>query len=280
MDNHNKSIWIGGIVLACLVVGLGVYYFFFYQPAKEPVPVGKPAIKEPLLPPAEKPAKEEEKEVSQLPPVELNQSDDLVRQQAKDLSSHPKWAIWLKIKGLIQRLTAAVDNIAQGLSPRAHLNFLAPQKSFTVLKKGGKLYVDPRSYQRYNIVADVIHSLDAEASVRIYKLLKPLFQKAYQELGYPNQDFQEALIQAMVELLRTPVVKGEILLEEEEGVVTYQMADYSLENLSEAQKHLLRMGPENVRKIQGKLREMARVLGVPENRLPKPREYTTGPKGS
>jgi hypothetical protein len=84
----------------------------------------------------------------------------------------------------------------------------------------------------------------------------------------------------MVELLRTPVVKGDILLEEEEGVVTYQMADYSLENLSEAQKHLLRMGPENIRKIQGKLREMARALGVPENQLPKPREYTTGAKGS
>jgi hypothetical protein len=280
MDNHNKSMWIGGIVLACLVVGLGVYYFFFYQPAKEPVPVGKPAIKEPLPPPSEKAAKEEEKEAPQLPPVELNQSDELVRQQAKDLSSHPKWAIWLKIKGLIRRMTAAVDNIAQGLSPRAHLGFLAPQNAFTALKKGGKLYLDPRSYQRYNTVADVFHSLDAEASVRVYKLLKPLFQKAYQELGHPNREFQEALVQAMVELLRTPVVKGDILLEEEEGVVTYQMADYSLENLSEAQKHLLRMGPENIRKIQGKLREMARALGVPENQLPKSREYTTGAKGS
>ena len=280
MDNQNKSIWIGGIVLACVVVGLGIYYFFFYQPAKEPVPVGKPAIKEPLPPPSEKAAKEEEKEVSQLPPVELNQTDELVRQQAKDLSSHPKWAIWLKIKDLIRRMTAAVDNIAQGLSPRADLGFLAPQKGFTVLKKDGKLYLDPRSYHRYNTVADVFHSLDAEASVKVYKLLKPLFQKAYRELGYPNREFQEALLQAIVELLRTPVVKGEILLEEEEGVVTYQMADYSLENLHEAQKHLLRMGPENIRKIQGKLREMARALGVPENQLPTPREYTTGPKGS
>ncbi len=279
MDNHNKSIWIGVIVLACAVIALGVYFFFFYQPAREPLPSARPTVKELLPPPSEKAAKEEEKEASLLPPVELDESDELVRQQAKDLSSHPRWAIWLKIKDLIRKMTAAVDNIAQGLSPRAEFRFLAPQKAFTVLKKGGKLYLDPQSYHRYNLVADVFHSLDAEASVKVYRLLRPLFQKAYRELGYPEREFQEAILQAMVELLRTPVVKGEILLEEEEKVVTYQMSDYSLENLHEAQKHLLRMGPENTRKIQGKLREIARALGVPENQLPMPREYTS-PKGS
>jgi hypothetical protein len=37
--------------------------------------------------------------------------------------------------------------------------------------------------------------------------------------------------------------------------------DPDLENLTAAQKHLLRMGPENIRVIQAKLREIAQALG-------------------
>jgi len=33
------------------------------------------------------------------------------------------------------------------------------------------------------------------------------------------------------------------------------------------------MGPQNTRKIQNKLREMAAALGVPENQLPQPQVY-------
>jgi hypothetical protein len=40
-----------------------------------------------------------------------------------------------------------------------------------------------------------------------------------------------------------------------------------LEELSPAQKHLLRMGPANVQKIQSKLRELASALGVSSSEL-------------
>ncbi len=86
-------------------------------------------------------------------------------------------------------------------------------------------------------------------------------------MGYPEEDFDKTLDEAIVELLKVPVVKGEILLESK--VISYAMADPKLEDLSEAQKHLLRMGPENVRKIQAKLREIGLALGIPENKLPK-----------
>ena len=63
-------------------------------------------------------------------------------------------------------------------------------------------------------------------------------------------------------------MKGDIAVVE--GVTTYQMADENLEDLEDAQRDLLRMGPQNIRKVQNKLREMAMALGVPENQLPKP----------
>ena len=188
----------------------------------------------------------------------------------------PKLAEWLKVSDLIRRIfTAAVDNIAHGASPRAHLKFLTPSKSFSVVKKGEELYLNPQSYRRYDLVADAFASLDAKGCARIFREVKPLFQEAYRELGYPDQDFEETLVQAIKVLLDTPIVKGDIVVVE--GVTTYQMADDNLEDLEDAQRDLLRMGPQNIRKVQNKLREMAMALGVPENQLPKPKAYATQP---
>jgi hypothetical protein len=280
VGNKKKGLWIGVVALACIAIGLVVYYYFFYirVPKKEPIPIPPPVVKEaPPAPLPEKVVREEEKKIPEVSLPKLGQSDEIVREKAKDLASNPKLADWLKIKNIIRRITAAVDSIADGHSPRASLKFLAPKKEFSVKKKGEKLYINPQSYARYNLVADVFQSLNAEGTVRVFKELKPLFQDAYRELGYPDRDFQDTLIRAIKELLRTPVVKGDILLEEkEEKVISYSMlsmADEKLEDLSDAQKNLLRMGPKNIAKIQGKLREIAGALGVPENQLPKSLVY-------
>jgi hypothetical protein len=274
-------LWVGVGVLACVAIGL-VLYFFHIRSSKQPAPVEKitprPVVKEtPPLPPPPKVVKEEEKKTLPLTLPKLGQSDEGIREKAKGLSLNPMLADWLRANNIIRRITAAVDSIAEGQSPRASLKFLAPQKDFSVQKKGEKLYINPKSYTRYNLAVDVFESLSAEGIVRVFKEFKPLFQEAYRELGYRDRDFQDTLIRAIKELLRAPVVKSDILLEEggEKAVssVAATMADEKLEDLSDAQKHLLRMGPKNTAKIQGKLREIAQALGVPENQLPKSRVF-------
>ena len=49
----------------------------------------------------------------------------------------------------------------------------------------------------------------------------------------------------------------------EQLIVTYAWADDELEALSGAQRHFLRMGPENVSLIQGKLRELRAAMAAP-----------------
>jgi hypothetical protein len=124
----------------------------------------------------------------------------------------------------------------------------------------------------------VFSSIDAQKAGQTFEILKPLFQAAYRELGYPKKDFQDTLVQAIIVLLLTPAVQGDILLEEEETGINYRFADPELERLLEAQKHLIRMGPENSRKIQSKLFQIAVALGAPEHKLPKPRVFTTAKK--
>lgn len=261
-----KGKWIALGIVGIIVIGLGGYYLFSGKPAKEPLPVTEPPKSETAVP-APKPSLETAKEPLPAARPNLAESDDWVRQKGQALSAEPGWAQWLANKNLIRRLTAAVVNISEGKSPRKHLSFLGSQKPFSALKKEGGLYLDPQTYDRYNLVTEIISRMEAVKAVGVFKELSPLFQDAYRELGYPQGEFQAVLIHAVKELLLAPVVEGDIRLKE--AVLSYWVVDNNLEDLSEAQKHLLRMGPQNTRKIQKKLREMVLLLGATEAQLPK-----------
>lgn len=130
MEN-NKGIWVGSVLLVCAAAGLGVFFHHFL--------VRPPTVKEPP-PPPQQAVRTEEKTVSPAPPLKLEQSDDLIRARAKELSSHPKLADWLKTEDLIRRITAAVEGIAAGNSPRDGLDFLGPRKGFAVKNKGESFF--------------------------------------------------------------------------------------------------------------------------------------------
>ena len=269
---ENRKVVVLGIVIFLALAGLFALYYFLVlrKGAKEAAP-------QVVAPGATAAAATEAVpgaagDLLSLPPVELDKSDELLRQLAQDLSAHPRLALWLRRSEIIRSFVAAVDNVANGLSPKPQLEFLAPAGGFKAVSRGGTLTVDSASYDRYNVAADVFVSLDAKASIRLYRSLKPLFQQAYRDLGYPNQDFEATLVQAVMELLGVPVVDGRPAIEK--TVTAYVYLDPELESLSQAQKQFLRLGPESVQVAQTKLREMALELGVPENRLPKPRLFT------
>jgi hypothetical protein len=256
---EQKKVIIAGIIFVILIAAAAViYYFFFYskpQVSEETTPIGQeqPVVEGKVQP--------EDEKVEPLD-VSLDESDDLVRKLAGELSSHPKLAMWLMSEELIRKFVAAVDNIANGQSPVPQIDFFKPDGDFGVVDEAGEFFIDPESYKRYDLVAEVFASLDPKGCVTLYKQLKPAIQDAYRDLGYPDTDFDGTLKKAIMELLKVPVVKNDIQLEKK--VVTYAMVDTDLESLSSAQKNLLRMGPENVRVIQGQLRSMSQSLGFLE----------------
>jgi hypothetical protein len=271
MEEHTKVSLIAVTLIALIGLLFGIYYFLIRekpQPVKPPIKIEKKAEKI-----SEKKFIEKKEKIPELIGIDLNNSDNKIRELAKRISSHPLFISWLNQEDLIRRFTVVVDNIANGESPRPHLQFLAPKGKFKAIKKKGKIFISPESYRRYNFIADVIASLDTKVCAEIYRIVKPLIQQAYKELGYPEKDFDETLKEAIIELLKTPIIEGEIELREK--VVTYKIADPKLEELSPAQKHLLRMGTENVLKIQDKLRDLALELGISEDELPEPIIYST-----
>lgn len=242
------------IVAAVLLFGLTAAYVFLRRPAETPAAanVTKP-------PPA--PAVQEQ---TTLPP--LDEMDPVVRELVRKLSSNPVVAAWLTTDSLILNFVAVTSRIANGVTPVAELKSVGPVPRFVTRTVRGNTYIDRSSYRRYDRYAQAIAALDARGVAELYTTLKPRVKEGYDRLTSGDDSFDPVLERAIVELLRVPVVEGEVELYPH-GTV-WAFADPQLQDMSAAQKQLLRMGPQNVRAVQSKLREIAAGLGIPASRLP------------
>lgn len=245
-----------GVLILALAAG---YVFLRRAPSQPSVPAEG---REPIVP------AQQGEPGDQIPLPPLDQMDALVRQLVGGLSSHPTVAAWLTTDGLILNFVVVTSRIANGVTPVVELKAVGPVPRFRTRGSQDILSIDPSSYRRYDRHAEAVSALDARGTAQLYATLKPRVRDAYRRLGHLDDEFDPALERAIVELLRVPVVEGEVGLEPH-GIV-YAFADPRLERMSAAQKQFLRMGPQNVRSVQGKLREIAVNLGIQESRLPPP----------
>lgn len=256
--------WIWVILGILVVVAVAAYLMMSRrdEPAADRVAVSEVSPAPPAEP-TETTRLGGEGDAIDLPP--LPESDSLVRELVRQLSSHPTVLAWLASDNLLRRFTAGIQNIAAGRSPAAHVRQLAPSQPFAVTERGGETIMDDRSYRRYNAFADAVASIDAKGAAKLYATLRPRLDQAHAELG-TGSGLDATLERAIYVLLQTPVIERPIRLQPKG--VNYVYADPRLEDLTPAQKHLLRMGPRNMRLVQGKLREIALALGIPPERLP------------
>jgi hypothetical protein len=198
-----------------------------------------------------------------LPP--FDETDSLVRQLVGALSTQPVVVAWLTNERLIVNFVVVTGRIADGQTPAAELKSIGPISPFRARAAQGALSVDPSTYHRYDRYAQAVSALDAAGTARVYETLEPRINEADRNFGGSGA-FDAVLERAIVELLKVPAVDGEVALRP--TGIGYAFADARLEAMSSAQKQLLRMGPDNVRTIQQKLREIAEALAIPESRLP------------
>jgi hypothetical protein len=256
-------IWIGALLLAVAAVVAGVVLSRRPDPPRATAPAAQATAapqteaREPLGP---------QVEPIDLPPLVL--TDPLVRELLGKLSSSPTLAVWLATDGLIRAFVVSVENVADGSSPAKHVRALTPRSPFRTLDADGVITVDPRSYSRYDGIANAAAAIDAAGLARVYSTLKPRLVEAYKELGHPQGEIDVTVERAIAHLLQTPVVEEPLALRPR--VLSFRYDRDDLEALSPAQKQLLRMGPRNVRIIQDQLRAVARELGIPTARLKAP----------
>lgn len=164
----------------------------------------------------------------------------------------------LKSSQLVRDAVVIIDNLRNGTLVRDRTIVQRPDGRFQVMEIDGELYIDERSYQRYEALVDWFVSIEEQALIENYELFKPLMQQAYGEIGYPDADFTDAMLEAIDVLLATPVPETLVQVKDDEVMYTY--ADPAYEGLPPAQKQLLRMGPDNIKRIKQKLRDIRRVF--------------------
>ena len=190
----------------------------------------------------------------------------MVRRLAGALSRHPGLAAWLATDELVRTFVVVVDNVAEGTNPAQHLPFLRPEGRFQVAGEPSSPRISAASFARYDDAAALVASLDAGGTARLYERLRPLLEDAYEELGQPGSAFEDTLWRAAVHLLNAPVIEGQPALVARGPLYLY--ADETLEYLSPPQRQLIGMGPDNQRRVQRKIRQIAAAIGLTD--LPRP----------
>lgn len=183
---------------------------------------------------------------------DLLNSDDLLRQSLIKIS--PGLAQWLGTDQLLRKYVVIVNDFAQGFRISNHMSFIRHQQPFSVDQIDNNLTIAAKSYQRYNTFTQAIQVIDAKAAVALYQKFRPLALQVFAGFSYPKDITLEAIVQkAAAEVLAAPTFEGQISVIRPS--VHYKYADPKLEALSPVQKQMIRMGSENTRIIQNKLRE-------------------------
>jgi hypothetical protein len=248
------------IVVAAVVLaaGVGVAYYFHtrnWTPATAPAGAHPPpaapsesAIEHPV-PPSTSAA------TGPLPA--LNASDPAM-QDALGGAIGAGAMQYLVPDNIIRHIVVTIDNLPRQKVPAAKRPTVAVAGPFVA--QGDELHstLDPKNFTRYDSMVNAVRQLDMQRVADVYLRFYPLFQSAYQDLGYPNGYFNDRLIQVIDSLLATPQPTGPIELTRPN--VMYTFADPALEARPAGQKLLLRMGPDNAAVVKAKLTELRAML--------------------
>lgn len=250
------ALWGWGLVIlvAAVLAGAGVWHGLLHGAPDAPTAVAQVPVA---------PSVVDRAPDAPLPPVA--EVDALLRSRLAGASSLPQFGAWLREADLLRRFVAVVSNMASGDSPRAVVAFLAPSGDFQVSStREGRTLVAKKGYTRYDTLGRVVGSLDSTLLVDTYREVRRLAERLHQESAPPGGSFEATLQRAFEQVLAVPVLDGDVEVVAKGALYVY--ADPALEALSPAQKHLLRMGPSNLRHIQGKVREVSQKLNQQASR--------------
>ena len=257
-----------GVAAAVVVAAAGTWYYLQSRHAPPPPPAAAqpPAPAEPAEPPIQNPLPAAPADSTPKAPLPALADSDLAMNDALSLvAGGDAVKEYLLPENIIRRLVATIDNLPRQKVAVQKRPVGPTRGSFAA--EGDELHatLDPQNFARYQPMVAVVGKLDMQKLAGVYVRFYPLFQRAYQDLGYPNGYFNDRLVQVIDSLLATPQPAGPIALVRPN--VMYLFADPALESRPAGQKLLIRMGPENAAVIKAKLTELrAAIAAAPPKR--------------
>ncbi|PKO45393.1 MAG: DUF3014 domain-containing protein [Betaproteobacteria bacterium HGW-Betaproteobacteria-3] len=279
-----------GLLLALIVVVLGGAYYAYqhgYAPVPAPEPVAAVGPEVAALPPI--PADNAAAPVAPVPepairhpiesaeaPVAAPSADDpqdRVVAAVTELVGRKNVLTFLQVDELVRRVVATVDNLARSHAPLTLWPVNPAPGRFITTDPApatpGETLIGADNSLRYAPLVIFLESVDTARAVAFYTRLYPLFQTAYEELGFPGRYFNDRLVAVIDVLLSTPTPANplRVTLVEVKGSVPsvrpwvrYEFSDPALQSLTAGQKMLLRTGEVNQRRLTAKLREIRAAI--------------------
>ncbi|MCK5499041.1 MAG: DUF3014 domain-containing protein [Gammaproteobacteria bacterium] len=190
------------------------------------------------------------------PLPQLDESDDDISAAINQLTDVTEL---FSFKSFIRHFVVTIDNMTNQKIPQRYVfNQRVPDKFAVIKQDEDNAILDSKNFKRYVNFVNLAERINTRKLVAHYVRFYPLFQEAYEELGYPDRYFNDRFIQVMDHLLAAPEIKGPIKLIRPK--VFYQFANPELEALSAGQKILVRIGVENAQRVKSKLKELRGIL--------------------
>lgn len=163
------------------------------------------------------------------------------------------------LQAIVPRFVATIDNLPRQTVALSKMPVKPIGGSVeTTTTTDGHTLLRADNAERYTPYLRLMEQASTQKLVQTYVHFYPLFQKAYQDLGYPKGYFNDRLIEVIDHLLAAPDVPAPIALTQPK--VLFEFADPSLEQLSAGQKMMIRIGPVNESRVKAKLADIRHAL--------------------
>ena len=246
-------------ILAGAVALIAASYFLWPQsepPASPPTAAVAPPESAPA-PPAELVIEhpiEAVKPPEAPPPVALDDSDGAIAAALGHLLGDERLRKWFHGDAMVRRFVATVDNLSRPMVAMKVRSMQPVPGGFEVVRDGETITVSAGNAARYAPYVQALERVDAKQLAGVYLRFYPLFQRAYEDLGYPKAYFNDRLVASIDHLLAAPEPPAPLRLTQPK--VLYEFEDPQLEALSAGQKAMLRLGPDNAQRVKAKLRAL------------------------
>ena len=186
-------------------------------------------------------------------PLELHNSDSLATQAIVEMAL--ELGPWIATDEIVRKWVLAIDNLSKGKLVSKYQPWAYSMERFSV--GDTKMKLNPSNYQRAEPMLNAALAIPPEKLIRYYHNWLPLFEQAYDELG--NTDTFSDRLPELLE--RINLVKAlEITPQLERKSVMYTYTDRTLEDASDLEKLMWRLGPDNSLRVQEYARQLQAIL--------------------
>jgi len=154
---------------------------------------------------------------------------------------------------IIRHIVATIDALPRRQVPIQVFPTAPVPGRLVVTRLNGDDVISVENGSRYTPYVHLLLAIRPDIAFGIYRRYAALFEGAYRALGYPREDFNDRLVEAIDDALASPLPNFPLRVAAPGGMWRY--IDEDLEACSAGQKIMLRMGAVNSQAVRIWLRE-------------------------